>query len=422
MYDVIIIGAGSAGLSALKTIRKYTDNYLIIDKPPHGTTCAAVGCMPSKVLIQESLRYKEVSKYKLDKKTERIKIMKKVRKLRDHFVSYVLKDLDNLGDKFVVGEALFTSPHSIKVNNKEYSFKKAILAVGSRPRKLFESGQDNLIDTNSFFELEELPDEINLVGTGTIGLELGQALRNLDIKVKAYNRRADFVSSRSKKVKEYASQHFTDELNISIGEIPKNFKNDEYVLQCVGRISNLDNLNLESIFGLNINEIFNEIDEATLAWKKFPHIFISGDSNNRNTILHEATIEGKVSALNALETGKTLDKFVPMSVTFTSPQLASIGFYDEIKNPSKNVTSSLQSFENQGRSKIKGFDKGLIELFMNKETEEIIGAELFCADAEYLAHFLSLGMTNNLKKVDYLRTPFYHPTVMEGLKSAIAKL
>ena len=122
--DVVIIGAGTAGLSARREIEKKTDSYIVIDDGPLGTTCARVGCMPSKVLIQVADDYHRrlslaeegingASTLSLDGK----KVMQHVRKLRDRFVRGVMGGMDEWTDgRLVRGRATLVDKNTVEVN------------------------------------------------------------------------------------------------------------------------------------------------------------------------------------------------------------------------------------------------------------------------------------------------------------------
>src|SRR5690606_37646716 len=110
--DVAIIGAGSAGLAALRRVEKHTDKFVIVNDGPYGTTCARVGCMPSKALIEAANAYHHRHRAEAFgiRGAEGLSIdipavMQRVRSLRDHFVSGVVKTTQALGDKNIAGRA-----------------------------------------------------------------------------------------------------------------------------------------------------------------------------------------------------------------------------------------------------------------------------------------------------------------------------
>ena len=122
MYDIIIIGAGTAGISAYKEAIKHTHNILIINDGPWDTTCARVGCMPSKVLISTANRMYDIQHtdevgLAVKSEIDTSKVMLHVRKLRDRFTRATLKDVDSWNPKHKInGQAKFINEHTIEVN------------------------------------------------------------------------------------------------------------------------------------------------------------------------------------------------------------------------------------------------------------------------------------------------------------------
>jgi len=139
--DVAIIGAGTAGLHALSEVRRVTDNFVVIDGGTLGTTCARVGCMPSKVMIQSADDFHRRQAFKAEGITggsglslDASHAMKHVRSLRDRFVSSVMENsLDPLGDKLIRDFAEFLEPDLLLAGDQRIRSKKVIIATGSTP-------------------------------------------------------------------------------------------------------------------------------------------------------------------------------------------------------------------------------------------------------------------------------------------------
>ncbi len=115
--DVAIIGAGSGGLSAWHEIKKVTPNVVMINDGLHGTTCARVGCMPSKVLIQVANDFHRRGVFLSegihggdDLTVNRVEALAFVRKLRDRFVASVMSTIEEIGERNITGRAEFLEP------------------------------------------------------------------------------------------------------------------------------------------------------------------------------------------------------------------------------------------------------------------------------------------------------------------------
>src|SRR5574340_1311327 len=191
--DVAIIGAGSAGLTATSTVRRYTDSFVLIDGGELGTTCARVGCMPSKVAIQvaEDLHRRTVFEREGIAGGDALSVdvpvaLEHVRDLRDVFVDQVLAtSIDQMGDEFIEANARFLEPTLLEVGDARIRAKKIIIATGSTPTvpRAWEAFGDRIVTTDTFFELDDLPQSVAVIGLGVIGLELGQTLQRLGVKV-----------------------------------------------------------------------------------------------------------------------------------------------------------------------------------------------------------------------------------------------
>ena len=139
-FDVAIIGAGTSGLTARREVAKKTDNYVVIDDGPLGTTCARVGCMPSKVLIQVAndfygrKRFSQMGIHGEESlSVDSKEVMNHVRSLRDRFVRAVKFPMAGWENKLIRGRATFVDANTLEVNGEKISAKKIVAATGSRP-------------------------------------------------------------------------------------------------------------------------------------------------------------------------------------------------------------------------------------------------------------------------------------------------
>ena len=198
--DTAIIGAGSAGISALRQVKKSTENFVLIDPGPLGTTCARVGCMPSKVLIHVANVYHHriIFDHYGIRGGEHLRadipaVMRHVRALRDRFTNGMIEATRQLaGDELIQGRAVLEGPHRIRVGELVIHAQNIILATGSSPYvpKVWRAFGDRILTSESIFEQEDLPPRVAVIGLGAIGLELGQALSRLGVKVTGFVRSA----------------------------------------------------------------------------------------------------------------------------------------------------------------------------------------------------------------------------------------
>ncbi len=437
-FDVAIIGAGTSGLTARREVAKKTDNYVVIDDGPLGTTCARVGCMPSKVLIQVANDYDRRSKFESvgiqggdQLSIDRAQVMQHVRSLRDRFVRGVNSSLTEWEDKLLRGKAQFVDSNTLDVNGEKIKADKIIVAAGSRPiiPKPWMDYRSHLITTDEFFELENLPKKMAVIGLGVIGIELGQALKKLGVEVVGITVGKSIGGLTDPEIQDYVLEKFSEEMTIhtngaqlvglsETGQLKVEADGKLYevdkALVAVGRQANLDRVNFD-VLGVEKN-----IDPNTMKLKSFPHILIPGDVNGDRPILHEAADEGVIAGHNAVFDEVCFKRRVSLGITFSEPNIATVGkSYSQLKEDAVDFVIGEVSFEGQGRSIVKLKEQGLLHVYADKKSGLILGAELQAPDGEHLAHLLAWAISFGLTVHEALRMPFYHPVVEEGLRTAL---
>jgi dihydrolipoamide dehydrogenase len=440
MYEIIIIGSGTAGLTAVKQIKRYTDNYLLVNHGPLGTTCARVGCMPSKALIHSAELY-HIRKYFNENGiigSDSLKInipttLQRVRELRDYFVNSVINGMKQLN--FIEGKAIFLDDNTIKVNETPYQAKQFIIATGSTPLipNEFHEFKDRILTSDSIFEQSDLPQSIACLGTGATGIELCQALARLGINVTALSRSKRLSGIMDPAVADYAFRIFSQEFSIwfdckpkfSIDENKLLINEEEHIgihvdklLVASGRKSNLYDLGLENTSTKFDNQGFPIYDPETLKIQN-TNFYLVGDALDENTILHEASDEGYYAALSALS--NSTHKFVrrvPLKIIFTRPNIVCVGQTFNQLDLSKVAIGEVD-FSDQGRAKLDNTNEGIIRIYIDKDTHKIIGSEMIAPEGEHLGHLLALAIQQNLTASELLKMPFYHPAIEEGLRVAL---
>jgi pyruvate/2-oxoglutarate dehydrogenase complex dihydrolipoamide dehydrogenase (E3) component len=143
-FDVVVVGAGSAGLTSAVGLSKIGKKVLLIEQEHMGGECTNSGCIPSKALLHHAKQYYAgivVAGKTASSETFRQEAFTYVRnKIAEILNDETPEHFRNLGIDVALGEGIFTSPRSIKVAEAEYFFRKAIIATGSQPRPLFVPG------------------------------------------------------------------------------------------------------------------------------------------------------------------------------------------------------------------------------------------------------------------------------------------
>lgn len=442
--DVAIIGGGSAGISALRQIKKYTDNFLLVDHAPLGTKCARVGCMPSKALISVAKDFHRRRVFQqegiLGEDNLNIDIpsvLAHVRKLRDQFTNGMVKTTKELaGDKLILGKAEIKGPNQINVEGIDIHAEKIIIAAGSRARipDEWKTLGSRLLTSDNIFEQKDLPKKIAVVGLGPIGLELGQALSRLGIDIVGFTHNPVIAKTADPKVSEETLKIFREEFPIYVdtevslikdnGKILVRNADAEFtvdaVLASTGVEPDIEGLGLENL-GVELNERgLPSFDKQTSQIQDLP-VYIAGDVNGWRPILHEALDEGFIAGRNSVS--KEINSYcrrIPLYLVFTDPQIAFVGQnYKELMNNKTSFVIGEADFSEQARAMLELHNKGLVHIYVDKDSARLLGAELICPYAEHLGHLLAIGIQHNATIFDMLQMPFYHPTVEEGLRTAL---
>ncbi|MCG8337837.1 MAG: dihydrolipoyl dehydrogenase [Proteobacteria bacterium] len=442
--DVAIIGAGSAGLSAAGEVKKKTDNFLIINSGHYGTTCARVGCMPSKVLIMAADDFHRRERLEeagilggealhVDKR----KVMSYVRSLRDFYVSSVMEGMS--GDKThnLEGQARFIEPTVLDVDGQIIRARKVIIATGSKPvfPKAWEPMKSQLITSDDIFEMETLPDSAAIIGLGVIGLELGQAMARLGVNVVGMGSSNTIAGISDPVILEQARENLEKdfpmflnsraELSQKDGKILAKSGSHEYlvdkVLLSMGRRPNLEALGLEDIGVPMDNRNIPVFDSSTMQIKDMP-IYIAGDVVVDRAILHEASDEGRIAGYNAVhEEQQCFRRRIPMGICFSDPNIGFAGFrYGQIKDVDPVIGEV--SFKSQGRARAMRRNNGHARLYASRSTGKLLGAEMVAPSGEHLIHLLTWSIQMQQDVFGLLRMPFYHPVVEEGLRTALRSI
>lgn len=451
--EIAIIGAGSAGMRAYREASQHTDSILLIEEAHYGTTCARTGCMPSKLLIaaaEAAAAGAHAAPFgvtygapKIDGKA----VMKRVRAERDRFVGFVVEAVEGWPEpQRAMGSARFLSDHVLQVGDDlEVTAERIIIATGSRPNLIppFKDFGDRLITNDDVFDWDDLPESVAVFGAGVIGLELGQALSRLGVRVTLFGRDnlvgpltdPEVINEATRIVREdmhflphaevTRRAHTGDGVEIEYEEDGKTkVEQFDYALAATGRRPNVDNLALENTSlaldgrGVPQHDLFTGRCGDS-------HIFIAGDANNRFPILHEAADEGMIAGYNAAHYPdiRRFKKSAPIGIVFSEPQIMMAGLsLREIEEQGIDYRTGSLNWNDQGRARVMLQNKGLLRVYGEMNTDRFLGAEMIGPRAEHFAHLLAWAYQSHLTVSEMLERPFYHPVFEEGLRTALRLL
>jgi len=444
--EVAIIGAGSAGLYTLGQVRPSGKSFVLINGGDLGTTCARVGCMPSKALIQvaEDFHRRHIlGRYGVEGhkqlKIDTEEAMEHVRDMRDTFVDRVLSNsTDRLPEEnFIEGYARFLDPHTLEVDGQRIRAEKIIIATGSTPiiPEPWRVFGDRIVTTDSLFELEDLPESMAVIGLGVIGLEIGQSLARMEVNVTGFDMLETIGGLDDPDVAKMAIEILGKDFPMHLSESAEIAEENgklrvtageqsvlvDKVLASLGRRPNLGNLNIGNA-EIEMDERGIPVYDRSTMQLGDSHIFIAGDVNGERPLLHEAGDEGRIAGRNAISDKITAyQRKVPLSVNFCDPNICHVGARWSELDPETTAQGEVQ-FAPVGRALIMGKNKGILKVYADKRSGRLLGAEMACTKGENLAHLLAWCIQQGLSVGEILQMPFYHPVIEEALQAALYDL
>ncbi len=444
--DVAVIGAGTAGLAAYRAAKAAGRAALLIEGGVYGTTCARVGCMPSKLLIAPAEAAHAVERFgafglRGEVSVDGEAVMARVRRERDRFVGFVTQGVDAIpaSDK-IEGYAHFVDDTTLAVGDVTITTRATVIATGSTtafPAAWTALGE-RLVTNETLFEWTTLPESVAVFGPGVIGLELGQALHRLGVRVKVFGRGGGIgpladpeLIAEARRV--FGAEFYLDtdahaDVALDGNRVAVRFRaldgatrteHFDYLLAATGRTPNVAKLGLDRTSVERNASGVPVFDRGTMQCGNAP-IFIAGDANADVPLLHEAADEGRIAGDNAARFPAVHAgvRRSPLSVVFTDPQIAVVGSGWRGVRDVAHVTGRV-SFDDQGRARVMQRNRGRLHVYAEIGSGLLLGAELLGPDAEHLAHLLAWAHQLQLTVAEMLRLPFYHPVVEEGLRTAL---
>ena len=438
--DVIILGAGSAGLAALREVRKRTDHWRIVNDGPWGTTCARVGCMPSKMLIEAANAYharRALHTFGIEGadalRVDLPAVLRRVRALRDDFVAGTLAATD-AGERAISGHARLLDAQRVEVNGQVHTARRIIIATGSRPivPEDWLAFGNRILTTDTLFEQPTLGPRVAVIGLGPLGVEIAQALARLGVEVIAFATGNTVAGLSDPAINDALLERLKEEFIVNVGDKAElrevaggiQVTNGsatvvvDQVVAAMGRRPNLEHLGLDTL-GVALDDKGRPpIDPCTLQVGDLP-VFIAGDADGDRPLLHEAADEGHIAGLNALApTPRGFARRTPLAITFSQPHAAVVG-QRHADLPEGQWVGGTVDFARQGRARVAQCNHGRLNVYAEHGSGRLLGAELCAPAGEHMAHLLALAVEQRLTVHDLLRMPFYHPVLEEGLRTAL---
>lgn len=451
-FDSIVIGGGAAGLTASGISANVGAKTMMIERNRLGGDCTWTGCVPSKVLLKAgkvAQQIREASKYGLIDDEPKInfkKVIEHVHKIREEIYDEAddPRIYEDQNIEVVFGEASFTDAHTISIKLHNGSIRKVtsryfFIASGARASVPPIKGLDTVdyYTNESLFEIENLPEELLIIGGGPIGTEMSQAFSNLGSKVTVIDMADRIMRNDDEELveilmSELISQGVSYEFNSSIKSIAKegdrilvHIEQDgeektisgTNLLVATGRKPNIESLNLEKI-GIKTSKKGIEVSDSCQT--NVTHIYSIGDVNGRYQFTHMSEHTAKVATTRALlKIPMSIDKDNVPWVTFTEPELAHVGLTEkQLKENSTSFEVYRFPYSKIDRALTENEATGLIKIFANKLTGKIYGATVVGAHAgEFISEY-ALAIKNGVSMRGIADTIHPYPSWALGARRA----
>jgi dihydrolipoamide dehydrogenase len=446
--EVAIIGSGPGGyVAALRAADLGKDVVLIEERERTGGVCLLEGCIPSKTLIHavevaESAR--RAATFGLAFDAPRVD-PKKLRAHTQTVVDGLSRGVDGLlarrGVEVISGRARFDGAHSLLVQGKRevsgVDFTHAVIATGSRPKRLAQSADLDLWSSAEALALGEVPKRLVVVGGGYIGLELGLVYAGLGAQVSVVEFFPRLLAGADPDLVAIMARHASERLHevaLESKVVGITRKDEVYrveidhrgerrivegdrVLVAVGRVPNSADLGLKNI-GLQPNAQGRiAVDEKGRTARK--HIFAIGDVAPGPMLAHKASREAKVVAEVIAGHQSAFDNRAIPAVVYTDPEIAWAGL-TERQAKAQNMRYRVGRFPLRalGRARTLGRSDGLVKVLADSDTNLVLGVGMVGPHASELIAEGTLALEMGATLEDLMVTIHPHPTLSEAVMEA----
>lgn len=442
-YDLVVLGGGTAGLVSAVGAAGVGGRVALVEKEALGGDCLNTGCVPSKALLESSRRaasFREAESYGVVVRgavsVDFQSVMDRMRQLRADISRHdSAHRLSTLGIDVFFGAAVFCGKNSVKVDDKQLRFKRAVIATGARPAIPPLPGIDTVrfLTSQTVFSLQALPPRLAIIGAGPIGCELAQAFARFGSEVLLFETSSGILPREDRDAAvivataleqdgvhiftkthnlEVASRN--DQIEISLGHQHehKSFQVDE-ILLAAGRRANIEELRLDTAGVCCDSKGRVQVDDCLRTTNR--RIYAAGDVCSSYQFTHAADAMARIAIGNALFglRNRVSRLHIPWA-TYTSPELAQIGMLPaEANRRGLKIDTFFQAFSEVDRCVLDGETEGFVKVYVRHKSDKIVGATAVGKRAGELMGTLALAMAQGSGLKQMAKTIFPYPTESE---------
>ncbi len=432
-FDLVVVGTGSAGSSVAYPCRAAGWSVAVVDDRPFGGTCANRGCDPKKVLVGAAdvvdwaRRMGGRGVHAAGLRIDWPELMRFKRTFTDPVPANREKAFQDAGIRMFHGVARFTGPDAMEIDGASLTASHFVLAVGAAPVPLHIPGEDLLIDSDRFLELEELPDSLIFVGGGYIAFEFAHLAVRAGARVtilhsgprplEAFD--ADLVDRLVAHSRRLGMDIRVDHAVRAIERTPSGVRvstssgsfEAAVAVHAAGRRPPVDRLRLAAAGidatpqGVPVNEFLQSPSN--------PRVYAAGDADGSGPALTPvAGYEGRIVAANLLHGNHDRVNYTGFASTvFTIPPLASCGFTEE-KARTRGAEIDVHHADASGwySSRRIAEECAAYKVILERSTGRILGAHLLGSGADEHINLFALAIRHGLTAAQ-LQEPLYaYPT------------
>jgi len=444
-FDLVVIGAGPGGYVAAIKAAQEGRSVALVEKSYLGGTCLNVGCIPTKTLLANAEvlhKVKMAEEYGITTGHVTVDFLKmKMRK--DDVVQKMRSSLGGLvkSNKIEIfnGKGTFLNPREIKVvgqDNAILEAESAIIATGSEPLDIpaFPCDHTRILNSTSVLELTQLPKSLAIIGGGYIGCEFASLYAELGVKVTILEALPSILSLQGRAVGNALSAAFKNKgIDLMTGVFVEGIDHSEQgvkiklkdqepfeaelALVAVGRKVNSEGLGLEQA-GVCVGQKGEILVDEKLQ-TNVPGIYAIGDVTGQFLLAHVASHQGIVAASNIIGKEMQMHYNAVPAVIFTHPEIATVGMtLEEAKEAGLPAQIGKFPFQALGKAVATIDTEGFAEVIVNKETGQILGAQVVGHGASTLIAEMALAIHNELTVECISDTIHAHPTMAEAWMEA----
>lgn len=445
--NMIVIGAGSAGLVAALIAATVKAKVTLIERHKMGGDCLNTGCVPSKALIRSAriAKYaKRAEEFGLAPMAVEVNFPKVMERVQAAIKTIEPHDsierFTGLGVDCVTGDAKIVSPWEVEVNGQTLTARNIVIASGARPRVPSIPGLENIdyLTSDTIWEIREAPRRLLVLGAGPIGCELAQAFSSLGVEVTVVSRSGRVMPREDADVSERVHASFEAQgMRVLLGYDATAFRAQgeggvavfktamgeqelefDRVLLAVGRSPNVENLGLEALgIGLTRGGTV-EVDDYLRT--SVPTIYACGDIAGPYQFTHMASHQAWFAAVNAMfgrfKKFKVDYSIVPWA-TFTEPEVGRVGLSeDEAKEQGIAYEVTRYALDDLDRAIADGEAHGFVKVLTVPGRDRILGATIVGYHAAELLNEFVLAMKHGIGLKKIMGTIHVYPTLSEGNK------